>query len=208
LLTQSPYFSSTADLWRDYPHFAVPRLVKIYYLFTLSFWVEQLLSIQWEHRRKDYVELFVHHCVTIALITSSWYMHLWRIGHVIMAIMDIGDVPLAFAKMMRYAGQELLCNVSFGTFLLVWIYTRYYHYGRILYSGIVERPLYLTPEWDPEHGKYLSHGAIVFYGVLLILLMLLMVFWGVMIAKVVLKVLSNSKVDDVRSDSEDDAKSQ
>lgn len=107
--------------------------------------------------------------------------------------------------------SELLANILFGTFAIVWFIVRWYFYSKnILYSVY-------TYGWDdivqPAINKGTMHGIsasswhalwVVFFGFLLLLLVL-HVYWGVLIVKMVIKALGDGNVEkDIRSDSEDE----
>ena len=63
----------------------------------------------------------------------------------------------------------------------------------------------LTPFWDPDNGIYLSWTVYYTFMTLLWTLMGLMVFWFVLIVRVMLKVLNGVGADDDRSDDEIEA---
>lgn len=41
-------------LWINYPHYKLPGNLKFYYLMQEGFWLQQILTIHLEKRRKDY----------------------------------------------------------------------------------------------------------------------------------------------------------
>lgn len=180
---------------------------KGYYLFVLAFWIHSVSILLSEPRRNDHYAMLSHHIITILLVALSWYGNFHRIGHAIMLIMDIGDIPLSVTKMLRYAGEVRVSNVLFVLFMLLWIVTRFYLYFYVLYSCLFELPTF--PEvmgWHPEEGRFLSQPVYYIFAVLLIALAGLMVFWGWLIARVAYKATAGTGVDDVRSDSEESDK--
>jgi acyl-CoA-dependent ceramide synthase len=68
--------------------------MKGYMLGQLSFWVQQLLVINIEERRKDHWQMLAHHLVTIGLIYSSYRYHHTRVGNVILVLMDVVELFL------------------------------------------------------------------------------------------------------------------
>ena len=48
-----------------------------------------------EKRRKDHVQMSVHHVITIALIVGSYACNLTRAGNVVLCLMDLSDIFLA-----------------------------------------------------------------------------------------------------------------
>lgn len=72
-------------------------LMKSYYLLQTSYWVQQLLVLilGLEKPRKDFVELVIHHFVTIFLVSASYIVNLTWIGNAVFVTMDVSDVFLA-----------------------------------------------------------------------------------------------------------------
>jgi len=68
--------------------------MKGYMLAQLAFWLQQILVINIEERRKDHWQMFAHHIVTIGLIYCSYRYHFTRIGNLILVLMDVVDLFL------------------------------------------------------------------------------------------------------------------
>ena len=57
----SPYSSFKTDLcWKGYPHDALSPLTKAYYLIQTSFWLQTLIVLNLEAKRKDYTQMLSH----------------------------------------------------------------------------------------------------------------------------------------------------
>lgn len=82
------------ELWTDWPNREVSGLVKGYFLAQWAFWLQQVLVIHIEERRKDHWQMLTHHFITIALMTASYYYHHTRVGILILVLMDIVDIFL------------------------------------------------------------------------------------------------------------------
>jgi acyl-CoA-dependent ceramide synthase len=116
-------------------------LMKSYYLLQASYWTQQLLVLVLglEKPRKDYLELVIHHIVTIYLISSSYVVNLTWIGNAVFITMDVSDVFLAvslflqlvllcqgfnrspqLSKIFNYLKMNKTKFVSFGWFTIVW----------------------------------------------------------------------------------------
>jgi len=67
-------------------------LVKGYFLGQWAFWLQQILVIHIEERRKDHWQMLTHHFITITLMAASYCYHLTRVGVVILVLMDIVDI--------------------------------------------------------------------------------------------------------------------
>ena len=86
-----------------------------------------------------------------------------------------------------------------------WMYTRVYYYGRIIYSTYSETELYVPQfKLDPINGFWFPHFVKYIILALMFGLYALIIFWTLMICKVVYRLISNTRITDVRSDDEDE----
>lgn len=82
------------NLWSDWPNRELDGLLKGYMLFQLAFWLQQILVINIEERRKDHWQMLTHHVITITLIYSCYRYHFTRVGNLILVLMDVSDLFL------------------------------------------------------------------------------------------------------------------
>lgn len=68
--------------------------MKSYILAQLGFWVQQVLVINIEERRKDYWQMLSHHFITISLMYGSYRYGYTRVGNLILVLMDVVDIFL------------------------------------------------------------------------------------------------------------------
>ena len=90
----SPYFLSLRELWTDWPNRELGFLMKGYILVQWAFWLQQIVVINIEDRRKDHWQMFSHHIITTILIFSCYTYHHTRVGNFILIIMDVVDLFL------------------------------------------------------------------------------------------------------------------
>jgi acyl-CoA-dependent ceramide synthase len=90
----SSFFLNLSELWTDWPQREIAGLVKGYVLGQWAFWVQQVLIINIEDRRKDHWQMLSHHFVTIILIAASYAYHQVRVACLIMVLMDVIDLFL------------------------------------------------------------------------------------------------------------------
>lgn len=69
--------------------------MKGYYLLQFAFWLQQILVINMEERRKDHWQMFTHHIITSALVSMSYSYYQTKVGNVILCLMDVVDIFLA-----------------------------------------------------------------------------------------------------------------
>lgn len=99
--SREPYWGSELALWTDWPYRQLTGLTKFYYLLQTAFWVQQVIVINVEDRRKDHWQMFTHHIVTILLLFGSYVSHFTPIGNVILILMDPCDILLAVSTRSR-----------------------------------------------------------------------------------------------------------
>ena len=147
IYSTSPHFMNMRGLWTDWPNREMDGLMKGYVLAQWAFWLQQIIVINIEERRKDHWQMFSHHIITTALISSCYCYHFTRIGNFILVIMDVVDLffpvrvqrcPRAIAasranqaqvaKCLKYTGHNTLCDVFFGIFMVSWFIARHIFY--------------------------------------------------------------------------------
>jgi acyl-CoA-dependent ceramide synthase len=82
-------------LWTNWPNREIAGIEKWYYLVQYAFWLQQLIVIHIEQRRKDHYQMLTHHIITCALVYLSYSYHVTRIGITILVIMDVVDILLS-----------------------------------------------------------------------------------------------------------------
>jgi very-long-chain ceramide synthase len=61
--------------------------------------------------------------------------------------------------MLRYLGYQTACDMAFVTFLISWLYTRHFLFGRVILSVIFDLPKAIPFDWIPERGHYITAEA-------------------------------------------------
>ncbi|KJR86123.1 Acyl-CoA-dependent ceramide synthase [Sporothrix schenckii 1099-18] len=140
LYYNSPYFLNMKNLWTHWPGREMPGLRKAYILVQLAFWLQQIIVINIEERRKDHWQMLTHHFVTVSLIAASYRYRHTPVANVILILMDISDFFLPLAKCQKYLGYTNICDVTFGAFMLSWFVCRHVFYSMICYSVWAQTP--------------------------------------------------------------------
>ncbi|KAF9162736.1 sphingosine N-acyltransferase lag1 [Actinomortierella ambigua] len=203
-LYHAPYWGNTKHFWLDYPKTHLSATFKWYYLIQLAFWLQQLLLalVGIEKRRKDFAEFLVHHIITCLLVSFSYSFNLTSIGHAVLCAMDFSDIVLSACKMLKYMHKDQIADVGFVIFVITWIASRHYYYGLIIYSAWTEPMVYAKMGWDPSRGMYFTENVLNGFLFLLIALYAVLIFWLMLIFRVVIKVLKGENSEDVRSEDE------
>jgi len=71
---------------------------KWYYLVQLAFWIQQILVIHIEARRKDHAQMLAHHIITCTLISITYVYRYTRAANVVLCLMDVVDLLLPASR--------------------------------------------------------------------------------------------------------------
>ncbi|KAK2594729.1 Sphingosine N-acyltransferase lag1 [Conoideocrella luteorostrata] len=225
---KSPYFFNMRELWTDWPNREMDGLMKGYILAQWAFWLQQIIVINIEERRKDHWQMFSHHIITISLISSCYYYHHTRVGNLILIVMDVVDLFLPMAKCLKYAGYNTICDIMFGVFMTSWLLARHVLYLAVCWSVYSHTPEIMPagcfrgtnehligPEAPPPGLMWLiepyisSTGRVCYNETVkwaflapLLALQGITIVWFTMIVRVAMKVLRGDGAEDSRSDDE------
>ncbi|KAL8654672.1 MAG: hypothetical protein Q9210_001362 [Variospora velana] len=230
LVYRSNYWLDTRQLWTDWPDREMDGLIKWYYLAQFAFYIQQMLVVNIEERRKDHWQMFIHHIITCTLMFASYGYHQTRVGITILCLMDVVDLLLPFAKILKYMHFQKACDVAFGAFMLVWFLARHVSFLTVCYSIYAEIPQEITygcyrgsnarlegpldvpndvdhltqPFRDPQGLVCWNNNIKWAFLSTLLALQVILLIWGVMIVRVALKVVRGRGAEDSRSDDEDE----
>lgn len=108
IVPSQPWIWPSKHWWIDFQsgqHSLMRDDLRCYYLLYGARYVQGAVSVMLEHKRKDFLEMQIHHVVTVAVVFIS-YAYGWnRVGAVVMLLLDPADVPLHAAKMVKYVGE-------------------------------------------------------------------------------------------------------
>lgn len=83
------------EMWTGWPNRETEGPMKWYYLVQFAFWIQQIIVVNIEERRKDHWQMFIHHIITCLLMFTSYCYHQTKVGNVILVIMESVDLLLA-----------------------------------------------------------------------------------------------------------------
>ncbi|PYH46374.1 TLC domain-containing protein [Aspergillus saccharolyticus JOP 1030-1] len=128
IYSTSKYFLNLREMFTDWPTRDLPGLTKVYILGQWAFWLQQILVINIEARRKDHWQMLAHHLVTVVLIATSYALHLTRVANLVLILMDVVDIFFPLAKCLKYLGYTTARDILFGLFMLSWFLARHVCY--------------------------------------------------------------------------------
>ncbi|KAI0566045.1 ceramide synthase [Gracilaria domingensis] len=183
-----------------------------YYSQAGAFYIAaSVFLICFDLRRADFAELCLHHFVTLGMVIVSYLYSYVRVGIVIVALHDLGDIFLYSAKFLHYLGLSGLDTAVFSMFAVTFYVTRLVLFSRLVHMICVETLQTVVAEasfnkWAMYYDTYILHYVffVAFAGTLLVL----HCFWFTLILKMIYRELFEGKKisehGDIRSDGEGD----
>ena len=177
----------TRNLWR--PEAEDARLVD-FYLSCVAFVISDILThAVWERSRPDFAELMLHLLVSFAFLTVAFMSDLVRLGMLVILIHLICDVFVSTAKAMvdtKLSGGA----AAFFPVLFVHGYFRLFVFSKILRTLVVESSPFFPVKTFAPWG---------FLCVALGLSLCVQTFWGFVIVKIGLLLLTTGQSRDLQA---------
>lgn len=199
-----PFFFNPHSFWdgaTKFPlNYYVPLEHVMFYTLQIGFYLQAVPFLMFiEVRRKDWMESFAHHVVTLGLLYYSFYANFTRSGMMVMLIHDVSDIFLEAAKLSRYAGRQSAATAWFATFALSWVILRVFVFPRMVVLNCLRDPVELVAiPYDIDPQPHYSA-----FGTMFMLLYFLHLYWTYLILQVIWKQISVGEASDVREDDDD-----
>jgi sphingoid base N-palmitoyltransferase len=145
-------------------------------------------------RQSDYVEMLLHHSVTIYLLFGSYFINIWECGAIIALLHDITDIPAHFAKAFGQTKLDIVTIPIFLFMMVIWFYCRNMMLPYCIYHVWTQGLAYNTFDRYvfPERGVTMP-----IYCYLLSCLVMLHYYWFYLFCSMLTKFVSTGKSEDV-----------
>lgn len=87
-----------------------------------------------EDVRSDFVEMFLHHAVTLVLYGLSYMLYMLPGGSIIMYLHDWADIFLALARCFSETTLSSITLLGGVGLIVSWLYTRLIVFAYVIYS--------------------------------------------------------------------------
>ncbi|KAM0671306.1 TRAM protein transporter [Ordospora colligata] len=168
----------------------LPLRVMLYYHIEFSYYFVELFYLFNEHMYKDFLQMVVHHLVTLLLLGMSYCTDMVRCGIAIMAVHDLSDPFLEVAKLLNYTQSNTLATIVFMLFAVIFIISRL---G--VYACLVAAPIGIYV-WNHEFRFALRAMAVMVQ-----ILVLMHIVWSCMILKMAMRISRSTCIKDCREPS-------
>lgn len=133
---------SIYNTFKDFPYITPPPLYRYYFTGTLGYHIGDLFHhTLYNNDGTDYMDLLLHHLVTIYLYTFSYMTNLMA-GPVIALIHDIGDIGLTWTRFLAESRHNKFAGYSFIVTLISWLYTRLIILPHAVYVNTIHQEVY------------------------------------------------------------------
>lgn len=178
-----------SNIFEEWPNWPKPRYFDVFYIASAGYHIESMISHLISPKNGDFLEMVLHHVVTLNLIYFSYMVCFTKVGILILFLHNWSDVFAAGARGFGYIWSPvpaLFCVGLIGS----WYYSRIYCFAFIIYEVFVT-------DIQIEGLNPVIHSIIHnMFKLLLSSLMILHIYWGVKITALVYGVFTKGKFED------------
>ncbi|GMH48883.1 hypothetical protein TrRE_jg4243 [Triparma retinervis] len=174
--------------------------VNYFYSVTVGTWITSGFCCRFiEEKNRDWLLMYTHHALTIALICGSYVISMERVGCIILFLHQVSDIVLNICQLCHYLGWDAdhfplhipVAEALFAVNILSWIYTRLYILPTVCTVSV------FTVMHDNEYCGDYSQGRYFcdLLGSFLCALQVMHVWWLYEMLSVAYKILSGVGAD-------------
>jgi hypothetical protein len=191
-IRREKWLTDFSRVWHQWDQGKDPNSYYILYCCETGYHLQRLLSLFSHARKKDFLEMLLHHVVTVGLMTSSIVAGSLRIGMMVLCVHDLSDALGCVCKLTTATHRKTATVAVFIPTMGLWYYTRLY----IL-------PFYVIPAAAlcPSDKRYVypSLGALV-------TLVGLNGYWFALFCRMLFNAVVAKKVQDIQEDQVEEKK--
>ena len=111
-------------VWKDWPYFNKTPYFDYYYVGQVGYHTASLFHHLHQTPRNDFIELLLHHLITVILMVFSYMTQYSNIGCIVLFIHDWSDIPIAMTRMCTDFKNKIPCVTFFIGILTIFGYSR------------------------------------------------------------------------------------
>ena len=108
----------------EFPYAIHADWLKEYLLVTMGYHVAGLMNHFIHPRRRDFMEMALHHIVTIYLLGGQYLFNVWEIGAVISLLHDISGPTTYLLKSLSETNVKKIMPIMVIANMILWFQTR------------------------------------------------------------------------------------
>lgn len=168
-----------------YPYPKHAKGLKEYFLYSTGYHVGSLISLIYEKRRNDFLEMGLHHVVTLYLYGGGYLTNIWESAGVVSYLHDIADILTNLVRILSETNNKKTTAALFIIYMAVWFWTRLFVFPIMIYQIEIYAP-YMDKEGILVHV----------FAYLLCCLFVLHVNWFYMFSKILKKFTDTGVAED------------
>ena len=134
------FAADPAATFEHYPD--VPRVphLREFYMFELGYYLHAFVATLKQQHRPNYVEMTVHHVITIDLVVYSYFVNnVLRYGTLVFWVHDVCDVPVCLTRLLLDFNCIVPTALAYFALMSLWVFYRLYVYTFVLVPQIIVR---------------------------------------------------------------------
>jgi hypothetical protein len=182
--------SGSIDLmFQDFPYQSTASfpLVRPYLMVQLGYHLFSLISHLSSTPKNDFMEMLLHHTMTVFLITLAYFMNYVAMSHLVLFTHDAGDVFCYFSKLFVDTKYKVITILLAPGVLVSWGYMRLY----IFPFDLIRAACYDNPKAEEIYGVTVLGGMLHF-------LLCLHVYWYLLFIKMIHRAIFLHEVEDLQ----------
>lgn len=127
-----------SNLMNNYPLISHPKYMNSFFFANLGFHMMrffQLIALPVDKRRKDFLEMLLHHGATFILFTGAYVINYVSIGMLVVYAIDFNNIFVHICKSLAGTTYENTTNFIGMIMWITWVYCRLIAMPCFIYMG-------------------------------------------------------------------------
>lgn len=137
--------------------------------------------------RNDFMEMFLHHVVTLLLYGFSYMVRFTQVGAVVMYLHDLSDIFATLVRCVTETTSFVVIIPSALMMLFSWFFTRIYVFPQVIMKGCFTIDIYQGNDFIGTR----------FFGYLLSILFVMHIYWFAIMLRSVKRYFKTGRADDL-----------
>ncbi|CAG9335704.1 unnamed protein product [Blepharisma stoltei] len=172
-------------MFDGYPYQEKQPLLREYLMIQLGYHLKSLVIHLWSKPRNDFMEMLLHHFMTVFLISLAYMMNYVNMSILVLYTHDFADIFGCFVQTFVDTDRVYCTLTSYILLLITWFYTRIW----VFPNELIRAACYEST--TEIHGLWLLGGMLHF-------LLVLHVYWYYLFLKMGYKFLKTSHAEDIQ----------
>jgi ceramide synthetase len=177
--------------FEGYPYFDKSglRYMKEYFMVQLGYHFSSFLLLFVGKMRNDFMEMLLHHSITVFLLSLAYLMNYWPISLMILFTHDVSDAFVCFTRVFADTSYSKVVLVCYIMLMVSWVYTRLI----IFPFDLIRISCYQNPKIEEIYG-------IGILGSMAHALIFLHIYWFILLCQMGYKFIFHKVQNDTQND--------